>query len=130
MKEFFEKLNLTRLKLELLSVFIIVVCALSVFSVMLTSKTSLTYDKGKITYTGYVKNSRMNGQGILKFENGDVYKGSFRNGVFEGQGSFVSSNGWSYVGQFKKGVPDGKGTLTAKNKKVYKGTFKQGIYQK
>lgn len=130
MKELIEKLSLTRLKLEIISLVIIVLCALSVYTVMLSKKTSLTYDKGKITYTGYVKNNRMNGQGKLTFENGDTYTGYFRNGVFEGKGSFVSSNGWSYVGQFKKGIPNGEGTLTAKNKKVYKGTFKQGIYQK
>ena len=125
-----KKVKLTRGRVELLVVIILLFCSLSVFTLDFKSKATLIYDKGKITYTGSVVNHRMDGQGKLIYENGDTYKGSFVNGAFNGQGTFTSSIGWTYVGEFKNGQPDGKGTLTAKNGKVYRGNFKQGIYQK
>ena len=124
------KIQITREKLELLAVIVILVCGLSVFTLKFGIKATLTYDGGKINYTGYVLNHRMNGQGKLTYPNGDVYEGHFVNGIFNGHGRFKSSMGWSYVGEFKKGQADGHGKLTAKDKKIYKGTFKQGIYQK
>lgn len=105
------RFKLTREKLELTSVLLIVVCGLSVLPLAFKEKTALTYDDGKISYTGYVVNNRMNGQGKLTYENGDVYERQFTNGVFNGQA-------------------DGQGTLKAKNEEVYTGTFVQGIYQK
>lgn len=125
-----KKWNITRAKLESFSVIVILVCALSVFGVRLTHQTSLTYEQGKMRYTGYVVNHKMNGKGKLIYPNGDTYVGTFKNGVFEGEGTFTAKTGWSYKGQFHKGQADGKGVLKAKNAKVYKGTFKQGIFQK
>ncbi len=125
-----KKIQITREKLELLAVIVILVCGLSVFSIKFGSQSTLTYENGKIRYTGYVLNHRMNGHGKLTYPNGDVYEGNFVNGVFSGRGSFKSSMGWSYVGEFKKGQADGQGKLIAKDKKIYKGKFKQGIYQK
>ncbi|MEX2804885.1 hypothetical protein AB3329_07225 [Streptococcus sp. H31] len=125
-----KKLGLTRKKIEILCLLLILVCGLSVFPLSFKRKAVLTYDDNKINYTGYVVNNRMNGQGKLTYENGDVYEGHFTNGVFNGQGTFTSSNGWSYSGSFKNGQADGKGILKAKNGEVYTGTFIQGIYQK
>lgn len=130
MKKKNEKSVLTRGRLELLCIILMLVCSLSIFTVLMTTKTTLIYDNGQITYTGYIRNSRMNGNGKLTYQNGDTYEGDFVNGVFEGQGTFVSSSGWSYTGSFKNGVPDGQGTLKAKDSNVYTGNFKQGIYQK
>lgn len=126
----FNQFRLNRTSIELVSVLVILILGLSVFFIPVKSKTSLTYDGGKLSYTGYIANHRMNGQGTLTYENGDVYEGEFVNGVFEGKGRFISRMGWTYEGEFHKGQADGQGVLTAKNKKVYKGTFKQGIYQK
>ncbi|HEL0640762.1 TPA: hypothetical protein TUV15_001307 [Streptococcus equi subsp. zooepidemicus] len=125
-----QKWQITRTKLEIISVLVIIVCGLSVFTLTISSKASLTYDNGQIKYTGYVLNHRMNGKGKLVYPNGDTYVGDFNKGVFDGEGTFTASTGWSYSGQFKKGQADGKGTLKAKDSKVYKGTFKQGIFQK
>lgn len=130
MHEWLKKLNISRGKIEVALVILLLLCGLSTFTVNRKTKTSLTYDKGKITYTGYWVNHRMNGQGKLTYENGDVYEGQFVNGLFDGKGTFTASTGWSYKGDFKKGQADGQGVLNAKNNKVYKGTFKQGIYQK
>ncbi|MGT2837580.1 membrane protein [Streptococcus macacae] len=125
-----KKIQITRERLELLAVIIIIVCGLSVFTVKLGGNATLTYEGGRLNYTGYVVNHRMNGQGKLTYPNGDTYEGRFVNGVFNGHGTFKSHMGWSYEGDFKKGQADGQGKLTAKDKKVYKGRFKQGIYQK
>lgn len=125
-----KKIKITRGRIELLTVLILIICGLSVFTLSMKSKATLTYDNGKITYTGYVVNHRMNGQGKLTYENGDTYEGNFVDGVFEGQGTFTSNSGWTYQGEFKNGQPDGQGTLTAQNGEIYTGTFKQGIFQK
>ncbi|WP_159545882.1 hypothetical protein [Streptococcus halichoeri] len=123
-------LQVTRVHVEVLSIIIIVACGLSVLTLKTKSHAALTYDKGKITYTGYVVNHRMNGQGKLVYANGDTYTGDFVNGTFDGQGTFQAKNGWYYKGEFSNGEPNGQGVLKAKNNEVYKGTFKQGIYQK
>ncbi|ASL33945.1 hypothetical protein DIX60_00205 [Streptococcus iniae] len=127
---FIQRFNVTRAKLEIVTLIIIVVCGLSVVTTNHKSKTALTYDNGNIHYTGYVVNYRMTGKGKLVYANGDTYVGDFKKGIFDGNGTFKASTGWTYTGDFKKGQADGKGVLKAKNNKVYKGTFKQGIYQK
>lgn len=116
--------------LELIALGTSLVLGLSVLTVGGSSQASLTYDQGKLTYTGQVKNHRMTGQGKLVYDNGDRYEGEFVNGVFNGKGKFTSSKGWSYEGEFRSGQPHGKGKLIAKDKTVYEGNFKQGIYQK
>lgn len=115
---------------ELVTLCVVILMALSVLTVGGRSKTSLTYDNGKITYTGYVRNNKMNGQGKLVYDNGDVYEGGFVNGVFSGKGTFTSHSGWTYEGEFKNGQAHGQGKLIAKDNTVYEGTFEQGIYQK
>lgn len=130
MMDVIKKIRLARWQLEILLLVIMVICGLSVFTIKLGSQTSLTYDDGKISYTGHVVNHRMNGQGKLTYANGDTYEGNFVNGVFDGQGTFTSNVGWTYEGSFKNGQADGQGKLTAKDQQVYQGEFKQGIYQK
>lgn len=124
------KQELSRGMLEVLACIIILVLGATTFLLPIKTQASLSYDKGRLVYSGQVINDRFNGQGKLTYANGDVYEGQFINGVFNGQGKFVAATGWSYEGSFKAGQPDGQGTLTTKDKKVYKGTFKQGIYQK
>ena len=111
-----KKINISRGRIEIIVVLFLVICGLSVFSVSKSSKTTLVYDNGKITYTGYVVNHRMNGH--------------FVNGICDGEGTYTAKSGWSYSGEFKDGQPNGQGTLKAQNGKVYTGTFKQGIFQK
>ncbi|MGT2926719.1 hypothetical protein [Streptococcus cuniculipharyngis] len=122
--------KISRVMTEVLACIIILVLGASVFFVPIKRQATLSYDNGRLSYSGQVVNQRLNGQGKLTYDNGDVYEGQFINGVFNGQGKFIAATGWQYEGQFKNGQPDGQGTLIAKDKKVYKGTFKQGIYQK
>ncbi|HFR3977096.1 TPA: hypothetical protein ACHVI3_001220 [Streptococcus suis] len=119
----------SRRKIEILSLFLVLVCALSVFTGRIGNKQALTLDNGKLQYNGYVVASKMNGQGKLTFENGDSYQGQFKNGIFHGKGTYTSASGWTYAGEFKNGYADGQGKLTTEGKAVYEGRFKQGIYQ-
>ncbi|HFI0796031.1 TPA: hypothetical protein ACGO6M_001662 [Streptococcus suis] len=120
---------ISRQKIEILSLFLVFVCALSVFTSRIGNKQTITLDNGKLQYNGYVVASKMNGQGKLTFENGDVYEGQFKNGIFNGKGTYTSTSGWTYAGEFKNGYADGQGKLTTEGKAVYEGRFKQGIYQ-
>ena len=126
----FQTIKWSRSLLEYLAFGLILLFGMTVLVLPIKHQGSLTYDDGKIVYTGQIVNHRMNGQGKLTFENGDVYEGQFENGSFNGKGIFKAKTGWSYEGDFKKGQPHGQGKLIAKDKKVYEGRFKQGIYQK
>ena len=122
--------QLTRERLEIAAVIILLLCALSVLKIPFGSHKTLKFDKDKIVYVGHVKNNKMNGKGKLTYKNGDQYEGNFVNGQFDGQGTFKAKGGWTYKGQFSKGQANGKGTLTTADGKKYSGRFKQGIYQK
>lgn len=126
----FKKIEFSRNFIEKIAMVLIVLLGLTVFLVPIKRQGTLTYNNGKITYAGAIVNHRMNGDGKLVYDNGDVYEGGFDNGVFEGKGKFISHQGWSYEGTFKNGLADGQGILKTKTKKTFKGTFKQGIYQK
>lgn len=43
----------------------------------------------------------MNGLGVLKFPNGDVYEGQFKNSKRNGYGVYKYTKGDVYEGQFK-----------------------------
>ena len=127
LKEWFS--GITRPQFEIASMAFILICALSVFTSRIPNQEVLELDQGKLHYTGSVVSKKMNGQGKLTFENGDVYEGQFQNGLFQGQGTYKSAKGWVYVGQFKQGYANGQGKLTTEGQVSYEGTFKQGIYQ-
>ncbi len=38
----------------------------------------MTFNNGALQYNGYVVANKMNGQGKLTFDNGDVYEGQFK----------------------------------------------------
>ena len=73
LKQFYEKYRvyLTRPRLELIAVVVIVLCALSVFLLNTPKKGVLTLDGGALVYDGTLVRGKMNGQGTLTFENGD-----------------------------------------------------------
>ncbi|MDR0899931.1 MAG: hypothetical protein LBM27_06220 [Lactobacillaceae bacterium] len=76
-------------------------------------------DKNSINYNGsYRGDDTFDGQGDLKYQNGDEYVGGFKDGQFDGSGTFTSHNGWKFEGTFKKGVAVDKGVLTSSNGEV------------
>ena len=47
-------------------------------------------------YEGEVEEDQPNGEGFLKFRNGDVLEGTFKAGVCEGRGRMIKSDGSFY----------------------------------
>ena len=130
-KEIFEKYRvyLTRSRIEIATVLLIAICAVSVFLLNTPKKGVLTLDNGALVYDGTLVRGKMNGQGTLTFENGDQYTGDFNNGAFNGKGTFQSKSGWKYEGDFVNGQAEGQGKLTTEQEVVYEGSFKQGVFQ-
>jgi hypothetical protein len=53
------------------------------------------------------------GQGIMTWVSGDVWRGEFKKGLIHGQGKFESQKGrfhFEYTGEFSEGNFDGQGT--------------------
>ncbi len=110
-KEIFEKYRvyLTRPRIEIATVLLIAICAVSVFLLNIPKKGVLTLDNGALVYDGTLVRGKMNGQGTMTFENGDQYTGEFNNGAFNGKGTFQSKSGWKYEGDFVNGQAEGQG---------------------
>lgn len=77
-------------------------------------------------YVGsYGKNMR-NGHGIMKFENGDLYKGQFKNDVRCGHGICMFYSGALYKGDFKDDKPHGNGILYSGRNEIVESRFEKG----
>ena len=109
-----------------------------------------TYSRG--VYTGELKNGKMNGKGMFKYNNGGVYKGEWKNGVrhrgiminkdgskydgefkndkYHGQGEYVYTSGQKYIGEFKFGKSDGFGTLYKSDGTIIKGFWEKDKFLK
>ena len=73
---------------------------------------------------------KKNGEGILRKEDGSLYKGYFLNDEFHGNGT-LEIKGTNYVGQFKNGRYHGKGRLNLQGTNgslFYQGSFKEGLF--
>ena len=88
------------------------------------------------TYIGYIdkETESPNGEGTMRYDNGDVYVGNWVNGEREGYGEMKYSNGDVYAGDWKDGVRYGDGTYIWKEGGEYTGEYKndmrdgEGIY--
>lgn len=74
-------------------------------------------------YVGEFRNGQLEGQGIMYYKSGRVYKGDFILNAPDGTGEENYENGDHYKGKYKKGFKSGMGTYTYKNGDVYKGEF-------
>jgi uncharacterized protein (TIGR02145 family) len=83
---------------------------------------------GKLENNYYSWN--LNGQGIMKYQNGDVYNGSWLLGIKSGQGEMSYKNGTSYRGEWANDLPNGQGEFLQTDGKVLSGKFINGIFQK
>jgi hypothetical protein len=101
-------------------------------------------------FIGLLKEGVRDGQGTLKWANGDFYEGDFKNGLRhgvgilveqygrrkyhgswvlsqkEGHGTEIFANGDKYVGEYSHDMFNGQGELTTSGG-VYKGGFKDGL---
>ena len=76
-------------------------------------------------YTGYVKNGKPNGLGVMIFPYGGwKYVGGWKDGRWNGQGIFTTSNGSKYEGEWKNGERHGQGTHTYPDGSKYEGEYK------
>ena len=83
----------------------------------------VTFSNGDI-YTGALNTSlRMEGEGKLEYNTGDVYEGTFEAGVISGEGTFTYANGDVYKGSFSDGMKNGSGVYTWANGDVYEGEY-------
>ena len=78
-------------------------------------------------YTGYVKNGKPNGLGVMIFPYGGwKYVGGWKDGKWNGQGKESSPYGDNYEGEFKDVVRHGLGTSILPNGRKYVGEWKDG----
>jgi hypothetical protein len=80
-------------------------------------------DRG--TYTGNLVNGKRDGQGKMKYENGDVYDGSWENEEKYHDGEMKYKNGDVYNGNWWRDKMNGKGEMNYKNGDVYNGNWSQ-----
>ncbi|NOT92254.1 MORN repeat-containing protein [Ferruginibacter sp.] len=97
--------------------------------------------KGVWIYTGYWKNDRRHGEGIIKskpYKTGDVvpanggimeeiYSGTWENDLLQGTGKYEKVGDWKYEGNFVDGKMEGKGTSIDRNGTKYAGDWKNGV---
>ena len=77
------------------------------------------------------------GNGLLKYNNGNKYKGEFMTGLFHGFGVYeyaecvesgVKVRGRRYEGRFSKGRREGEGIFFSGTGEMYEGKFKADLY--
>lgn len=74
-------------------------------------------------YLGEFRGGKLNGKGILIYNNGRIYEGDFVNNTPDGKATETYPNKDKYVGQFSRGYKNGKGTYYYANGEVYEGKF-------
>ncbi len=79
---------------------------------------------GSYEYTGQFVDGKREGDGEIKFPNGDSYKGQWKSDMKEGQGVYSWKDGSSYSGGWIQGKRSGYGIYSAKNGDRYKGEWK------
>jgi hypothetical protein len=75
-------------------------------------------------YTGFILNGLPHGQGLAKYENGDVYEGNWKDGKIHGMGIYTWPDGSFYNGEWKDGEIHGMGIYTWPDGSFYNGEWK------
>ena len=60
--------------------------------------------EGKIEYEGHFKENNIEGIGVMRWNNGNMYEGEMKNGKMNGRGKFIPFNGIPNEGIFKDNV--------------------------
>jgi hypothetical protein len=76
---------------------------------------------------GTCKGDCMNGEGIMRFNQGDKYKGDWKNGMPNGEGTYFWKRDGKYIGEWKDGLPHGKGIAYEKGKDKKEAIFTSNI---
>ena len=73
-------------------------------------------------FEGKFIKGELNGKGILKNKEGNIYIGDFVNNIRCGKGDLTTEN-YHYIGECKNNKFNGKGKIKFKDKSVYEGQF-------
>ena len=93
----------------------------------LSGKGKITFFQAGHEYIGEFNKNEIEGYGIFKWKNGDIYEGYMKSGKMDGNGKYKYRNGEIYEGHYKNGLKHGSGRLTYPNGKVYEGNFINGV---
>jgi hypothetical protein len=66
---------------------------------------------------------QLEGQGRMRWTNGDEYDGEFLAGLMHGKGKFISAYSGTYNGDYVRGRMEGRGVLTYPDGSRYEGEF-------
>lgn len=80
-------------------------------------------------YEGEYHRGRMEGRGILTWENGDRYDGEYSANIQQGRGVFTFASGARYSGEFKNDRYSGHGLFTFTSGNRYEGAFASGTFE-
>ncbi|WP_018152826.1 C13 family peptidase [Leeia oryzae] len=86
---------------------------------------ALTTDGGK--YYGPLSHGRLQGDGLLVFDSGEMFQGQFANGVANGKGHYYRDGRLVYSGDFVNGRWEGHGIYDLEEGGHYEGGFKAGF---
>ena len=89
-------------------------------------KGKLIYKLLNEIYEGTFEKNIITGEGIYKWNNGEIYKGKFINGKMNG-GKYFWPDGSYYEGDYINNIKEGKGIFKWPNGKIFIGNFKNGI---
>lgn len=81
---------------------------------------------GREIYKGCFRIGKYNGQGSIKYPNGDKYEGEFLNGRRNGHGRMVYKDGKEYEGSWSDGKRNGHGKMNWNNGDIYEGNWLNG----
>ncbi len=78
-------------------------------------------------YSGKWQNDKKHGIGKFIWKNGNSHDGEWKDDKLHGQGTYYFSDGYKYIGEFKDGNFNGFGIqYDSEGLKLYEGTFKDG----
>lgn len=79
-------------------------------------------------YRGQVLNGKREGEGMFKWNSGDMYMGDWHDDKCHGHGIYYYKNGDKFVGEFVKGFRSGPGVYTWKDGSVRRGVWRDGKF--
>eukprot|EP00607_Mallomonas_marina_P011047 CAMPEP_0182424748 /NCGR_PEP_ID=MMETSP1167-20130531/10997_1 /TAXON_ID=2988 /ORGANISM="Mallomonas Sp, Strain CCMP3275" /LENGTH=371 /DNA_ID=CAMNT_0024604785 /DNA_START=573 /DNA_END=1688 /DNA_ORIENTATION=+ len=84
----------------------------------------------KLGYTGQRNvTNQMQGKGVFRAPNGDVYCGDFEKDMAHGHGVYRYANGCVYEGDFVNDIQHGSGVYRFANGSIYTGDFQNDVIQ-
>merc|ERR1711971_971342 len=85
-------------------------------------------EAARLMYDGGWKDKAAEGNGVMKWQNGDRYEGDWVAGLREGKGKYLSkATGGKYEGEYAADLKEGLGKYTFANGDSYDGQWKAGL---